>query len=173
MNFLSDIPELSIYNCLISADNVGGLVCILDWEGVLKGSGGDLMLSYKGPVYTVDLGSRVNDCGGVDIFHGERGDDEFHFYVQRVLLSRSTMNSSGESLCQNSSPFQKSRLYFSWVESCPMTRSLSSSAISSIAVVVSTTATFLVGGQAGERVGRGGRFVKVVQDAAMCPFCWH
>ena len=54
-----------------------------------------------------------------------------------------------------------------------MTRSLSSSAISSIEVVVSTMATFLVGGWAGERAGRGGRFKKVVQDAAMCPFCQH
>ena len=72
-DFLSDVPKLSIYNRLISADNVGGLVCISDREGVLEGSGGDLMLSYKGPVYTVDLGSRVNDCGGVDVFHGERG----------------------------------------------------------------------------------------------------
>ena len=54
-----------------------------------------------------------------------------------------------------------------------MTQSSSSSTISSTEVVVSTTATFLVGGRAGERVGRGGRFMKVVQDAAMCPFCWH
>ena len=39
--------------------------------------------------------------------------------------------------------------------------------------VASTTATFLVGGQAGEQAGRGGRFMKVVQDMAMCPFCQH
>ena len=84
------------------------------------------------------------------------------------------MNGSGEFLCRNSSPFQKSWLYFSCgVESRPMIQFLSSSAISSIAAVVSTTATFFVGGQAGERAGRGGRFVKVVQDAAMCPFCQH
>ena len=43
-----------------------------------------------------------------------------------------------------------------------MTRSSSSLAISSTEVVVLTTATFLVGGQAGEQVGRGGRFMKVV-----------
>ena len=54
-----------------------------------------------------------------------------------------------------------------------MTQSSSSSAISSMEAVVSTTATFLVGGRAGERAGRGGRFMKVVQDMAMCPFCWH
>ena len=30
-----------------------------------------------------------------------------------------------------------------------------------------------MGGRAGEQAGRGGRFVKVVQDAAMCPFCQH
>ena len=52
-----------------------------------------------------------------------------------------------------------------------MTRSSSSLAISSMEAAVPTMATFLVGGQAGERVGRGGRFVKVVQDAAMWPFC--
>ena len=56
MNFLSDISELSVNDCFISADNVGGLVSVSDWEGVLQGSGGDSMLSYKGPVNTVDLG---------------------------------------------------------------------------------------------------------------------
>ena len=40
-----------------------------------------------------------------------------------------------------------------------MTQSSSSLAISLIEAVVSTTATFLVGGQAGEHAGRGGRFV--------------
>ena len=40
-----------------------------------------------------------------------------------------------------------------------MTRSSSSLVISLTVAVVSTMATFLVGGQAGERVGRGGRFV--------------
>ena len=54
-----------------------------------------------------------------------------------------------------------------------MTRSSSSSAISSTEAAVSTMATFLVEGQAGERTGRGGRFVKMAQDAAMCPFCRH
>ena len=83
------------------------------------------------------------------------------------------MNSNGEFLHRNGSPIQKSWLYFSWVESCPMTQSSSSSAISSIEAVVLTTATFLVGGQAGEWAGRGGRFKKVVQDMAMCPLCWH
>ena len=48
-----------------------------------------------------------------------------------------------------------------------MTQSSSSSAISSIEAVVSTTATFLVEGRAGEQAGRGGRFMKVVQDTAM------
>ena len=52
-----------------------------------------------------------------------------------------------------------------------MTLSSSSSAISSTEAVVSMTTTFFVGGRAGERAGRGGRFVKVVQDAAMWPFC--
>ena len=54
-----------------------------------------------------------------------------------------------------------------------MTQFSSSSAISSMEAVVSTTATFLVGGQAEERTGRGGGFEKVVQDAAICPFCQH
>ena len=52
-----------------------------------------------------------------------------------------------------------------------MTRSSSSSATSSTEAVVSTTATFFVGGRAGERAGRGGEFEKVVQDVAMWPFC--
>ena len=52
-----------------------------------------------------------------------------------------------------------------------MTRSSSSLAISSVEAVVETTATFLVRGRAGERVGRGGEFEKVVQDTAMWPFC--
>ena len=54
-----------------------------------------------------------------------------------------------------------------------MTRSSSSSAISSTEAVASTTAIFLVGGRTGEQAGRGGGFVKVVQDMAMCPFCQH
>ena len=53
-----------------------------------------------------------------------------------------------------------------------MTRSSSSSAISSTEAVVLITTTFLVEGQAEERVGRGG-FMKLEQDAAMWPFCWH
>ena len=40
-----------------------------------------------------------------------------------------------------------------------MTRSSSSSAISSTEAVVSMTAAFLVGGQVGDRTGRGGAFV--------------
>ena len=56
------------------------------------------MLSYKSPVYTVVLGSRVNDGGGVDIFHSKRGNDEFHFNVQRVLSLGDTMNGSREVL---------------------------------------------------------------------------
>ena len=92
--------------------------------------------------------------------------------TQRVLSLGSTMNGGREFLCQSGFPFQKSWLYFSsGVESHPMTRSSSSSAISSTEAVVSTTATFLVGGRAEERAGRGGRFVKVVQVTAMWPFC--
>ena len=82
------------------------------------------------------------------------------------------MNGSGEFLCQSGSPFQKSWLYFSCrEESRPMTQSSSSSAISSTEAVVSTMATFLVRGRAEEWAGRGGGFEKVVQDAAMWPFC--
>ena len=82
------------------------------------------------------------------------------------------MNDGREFLRRSSFPFQKSWLYFSCgVESHPMTRSSSSSAISSTEAVVSTTATFLVGGRAEEQVGRGRRFMKVVQDVAMWPFC--
>ena len=99
---------MGIDDCLISTDNVGGLVCVSDWEGVFQGSGGDLVFSYKGPVYTVDLGSRVNDCGGVDIVHSQRGNNEFHFNVQGILLLRGTMNGNGEFLRQSSSPVQKS-----------------------------------------------------------------
>ena len=81
------------------------------------------------------------------------------------------MNNGREFLRRSGFPIQKSWLHVSCgVESCPMTRSSSSSAISSTEAVVSTTATFLVGGRAGERAGRGGRFT-LVQDAAMCPFC--
>ena len=98
MNFLSDISELSVHYCFILADNVGGLVSVLDWEGVLQESGGNLVFSYEGPVYAVDLGPRVNDRGGVDVFHSKRRDNEFHFNVQRVLLSGGTMDGNGEFL---------------------------------------------------------------------------
>ena len=82
------------------------------------------------------------------------------------------MNGSREFLHRSGFPFQKSWLYFyCGVESHPMTRSSSSLAISSTEAVVSTMATFLVGGRAEEQAGRGGRFVKVVQDMAMWPFC--
>ena len=87
---------------------MGGLVRVSDWEGGFQGSGGDLVFSYKGPVYTVDLGSRVNDRGDVDIVHSQRGNNEFHFNVQGILLSRGTMNGNGEFLHQSSSPVQKS-----------------------------------------------------------------
>ena len=63
------------------------------------------MFSYKGPIYAVDLGPRVNDCGAVDVFHSKRGNDEFHFYVQRVLSSGGTMNGDREFLCRSGSPF--------------------------------------------------------------------
>ena len=63
------------------------------------------MFLYKGPIYAVDLGPRVNDCGGVDVFHGKRGNNEFHFYVQRVLSSGDTMNGDGEFLRRSCSPF--------------------------------------------------------------------
>ena len=108
MNFLSDVSELSVHYCFISAGNVGGLVSVSDWEGVLQESDGNSVFSYKGPVYTVDLGPRVNDHGGVDVFHSKRRDDEFHFYVQGVLSSRGTMNGNGEFLRRSGSPFQKS-----------------------------------------------------------------
>ena len=138
---------MSIDNCFISAYDVGSLVCVSDWERVFEGSGGDSMFSYKGPVDAVDLGSRVNDCGGVNIFHSEGGNNEFHSNIQRVLLSGSTMNCGREFLRRSSFPFQKSWLYISCgVESRPMTQSLSSSATSLTEAVVSTTATFLVGG---------------------------
>ena len=52
-----------------------------------------------------------------------------------------------------------------------MTHSSSSSASSSMEVVVSTMATFLVRGQAEEQGGRGGGFMKVEQDVAIWPFC--
>ena len=99
---------MCVQDCFISAYDVGGLVSVSDWEGVFERSGGDSMFSYEGPVNTIDLGSRVNDCSGVDVFHSERGDNEFHFNVQRVLSSGSTMNDGREFLCQSGFPFSKS-----------------------------------------------------------------
>ena len=70
------------------------------------------------------------------------------------------MNNGREFLHRSGFPIQKSWLYFSCgLESHPMTCSLSSLAISSTEAVVSMTATFFVGGRAGEWTGRGGRFV--------------
>ena len=63
------------------------------------------MFSYKDPVYAVDLGSRIDDGSGVDIFHSEGGDNEFQWYVQGVLLSVDTMDYYGEFLHQSGSPF--------------------------------------------------------------------
>ena len=77
MDLLGSTSELNIDNRLISTDNVGGLVHILDEERVLQGSGGDSVFSYKGPVYAVDLGSQIDDGSGVDVFHSEGGDNEF------------------------------------------------------------------------------------------------
>ena len=151
---------MSIDDRFIPAYDIGSLICVSDRKRVFEGSSGNSMFSYEGPVDAINLGSRVNDCGGVDVFHSERRDNEFHFNVQGVLSSGSTMNNGREFLRRSSFPFQKSWLYVSCeVESRPMTRSSSSSAISSTEALVSTTATFLVGGQAGERAGRGGRFV--------------
>ena len=113
---------MSVDDRFILAYDVGGLVCVSDWERVFEGSGGNSMFSYKGPVNAVDLGPRVNDCGGVDVFHSEGGDNEFHFNVQKVLSSGSTMNYGREFLHRSGFPFQKSWLYVSCgVESCPMT----------------------------------------------------
>ena len=77
MDLLGSTSELNIDNHLISTDNVGGLVHILDGERVLQGSGGDSVFSYKGPVNAVDLGSQIDDGSGVDVFHSEGGDNEF------------------------------------------------------------------------------------------------
>ena len=90
---------MGIDDRFILAYDVGSLICVSDWERVFEGSGGDSVFSYEGPVDAVDLGSRVNDCGGVDVFHSEGGDDEFHFNVQGVLSSGSTMDGSREFLC--------------------------------------------------------------------------
>ena len=89
---------MHIDHCLISTDNVGGLVCISNGKGVFQEFGGDLVSSYKGPVYAIDLGSRVDDCSGVVIFHSEWGNNEFHFNVQGILLLRGTMYGDGEFL---------------------------------------------------------------------------
>ena len=89
---------MSVQDCFILAKDIGGLVGVLDWERVFERSGGNLVFSYEGPVDTIDLGSRVDDCCGVDVFHSERGDTEFHFNIQGVLLSGGAMNSSREFL---------------------------------------------------------------------------
>ena len=96
---------MGVDDCFILAYDVGSLICVSDWERVFEGSGGDSMFSYEGPVNTVNLSSRVDDCGGVDVFHSERGDDEFHFNVQRVLSSRGTMNNGREFLHRSGLPF--------------------------------------------------------------------
>ena len=95
---------MGIDDCFISAYDVGSLISVSDWERVFEGSGGDSVFLYEGPVDAVDLGSRVNDCGGVDVFHSEGGDDEFHFNVQRVLSSRGTMNNGREFLRRGGFP---------------------------------------------------------------------
>ena len=96
---------MSVDDRFISAYDIGSLVCVSDGKRVFEGSSGDSMLSYKGPIDAVDLGSRVNDCGGVDVFHSEGGNDEFHFYVQRILSSGGVMNSSREFLRRGGFPF--------------------------------------------------------------------
>ena len=63
-----------------------------------------MVSSYKSPVYAVDLGSRVYDCSGVNIFHSKWEDDEFHFNVQGILSLRSAMNCNGDFLCRSSCP---------------------------------------------------------------------
>ena len=63
------------------------------------------MFLYKDPVYAVDLGSRIDDGSGVDIFHSEGGDNEFQWYVQGVLLSVDTMDYYGEFLHRSGSPY--------------------------------------------------------------------
>ena len=89
---------MSVQDGFISAKDIGGLVGISDWERVFERSGGNLVVSYEGPVNTIDLGSRVNDCCGVDVFHSERGDNEFHFNIQGVHSLGGAMNSSREFL---------------------------------------------------------------------------
>ena len=89
----------------ISAYDIGGLICVSNWKRVFEGSGGNSMFLYKCPVDAVDLGSRVNDCGGVDVFHSEGGNDEFHFNVQGVLSLRGTMNNGREFLRRSGFPF--------------------------------------------------------------------
>ena len=96
---------MSVQDGFISAKDIGGLVGVSDWERVFERSGGNSVFSYEGPVNTIDLGSGVDDCCGVDVFHSERGDDEFHFNVQRVLSSRGTMNNGREFLRRSGFPF--------------------------------------------------------------------
>ena len=89
----------------ISAYDIGGLICVSDRKRIFEGSGGNSVFLYKGPIDAVDLGSRVNDCSGVDVFHSEGGDDEFHFNVQRVPSLGSTMNNGREFLRRSGFPF--------------------------------------------------------------------
>ena len=109
-DLLGNTSELDIDGCLMLTSNVGGPVGVSNGEGVFQGFGGDFVLLYEGPVYTIDLGSRVDDYSGVTVFHSEGGNDEFHFNVQGILLSRGTTNGNGEFLHRGSSPFQKSWL---------------------------------------------------------------
>ena len=96
---------MSVDDRFISAYDIGSLVCVSDGKRVFEGSSGDSMLSYEGPIDAVDLGSRVNDCGGVDVFHSEGGNDEFHFNIQRILSSRGAMNNGREFLRRSGFPF--------------------------------------------------------------------
>ena len=86
MDLLGNASKLDIDDCLISTDNIGGLVCISDGEGMFQWFSGDVVLSHESPVYAVDLSSGVYDCSGVNVFHSEWGDDEFHFNVQGIFF---------------------------------------------------------------------------------------
>ena len=173
MNILGNTSKLGIDNCLILTDNVGGLVYVLDWKGIFRGLVGIWCFCTKAQSMQL-IWAPESMITVVSISFIVRGNDEFHVNVQGILLSRGTMNGNGEFLCQSSSPIQKSWLYFSFgVESHPMTRSSSSLANSLMETVVSTTATFLVGGQVEEWLGSRGGFAKVGQEAAIWPFCRH
>ena len=96
---------MGIDDGFLSAYDVRGLVCVSNGERGFEGSGRDPMLSYESPVDAVDLGSRVNDCGGVDVFHSEGGNNEFHFNVQGILSLRGAMNNGREFLRRSGFPF--------------------------------------------------------------------